>query len=69
MTDITQKLPLELLAEILERASVPDVLRFKQVCQETFTHVWIKSLNVRGVCRSTVSFVTPFSHLLQFNTR
>ena len=31
MTDMTQKLPLELLAEILGHVSVPEVLRFKQV--------------------------------------
>lgn len=31
MTDITQKLPLEILAEILGHASAMDVLRFKQV--------------------------------------
>ncbi|KAF9649099.1 hypothetical protein BDM02DRAFT_3114465 [Thelephora ganbajun] len=31
MVDLTQKLPTELLAEILGHASVPDVLRFKQV--------------------------------------
>ena len=29
--DPTQELPLELLAEILEHASGPDLLRFKQV--------------------------------------
>ena len=31
MADITQRLPPELLIEILSHASVPDVLRFKQV--------------------------------------
>ena len=31
MTDISQILPPELLAEILERVSIPDVLVFKQV--------------------------------------
>ena len=31
MTDISQILPPELLAEILERVSIPDVLAFKQV--------------------------------------
>jgi hypothetical protein len=31
MTDISQLLPPELLTEILERVSVSDVLRFKQV--------------------------------------
>jgi hypothetical protein len=31
MTDMTQRLPAELLAEILEHASALDILRFKQV--------------------------------------
>ena len=35
MEDLTQKLPLELLAEILGYASVPDVLRFKRVRANT----------------------------------
>ena len=31
MTDLTQKLPVELLAEILGHASAPDILKTKQV--------------------------------------
>lgn len=31
MADVTRKLPVELLADILERVSVPDVLKFRQV--------------------------------------
>ena len=35
MTDVSQVLPPELLTEILERVSFPDVLRFKQVGRQT----------------------------------
>jgi hypothetical protein len=40
MTDITQKFPLELLTEILGHASVPDVLRVKQVKGQLLVCEW-----------------------------
>jgi hypothetical protein len=40
MTDITHKFPLELLAEILGHASVPDVLRVKQVNGQSLVCGW-----------------------------
>lgn len=67
MVDLTQKFPLELLAEILGYASAPDVLRFEKVKRQPLTCERVLTAN--GVCRLTVSFVTPFSHLLLFNTR
>ena len=38
MVDLTRKLPLELLAEILGHASAPDVWRFKLVSGD---HQWV----------------------------
>lgn len=55
MVDITQKLPPELLAGILARASVPDVLRHKQVmiltatiCESANRRAWLVNLQ-RGL--------------------
>ena len=65
MTDITQKLPLELLAEILGYAPVPDVSRVKKVKSdlESVTRAWANLSNADGFCRSTVSFVMSSTHL------
>ena len=38
MADLTRKLPLELLAEILGHTSAPDILRFKLVSGD---HQWV----------------------------
>ena len=47
MADITQRLPPELLAEILEHVSVPDVLRFEQVRRH---RPRIDGFTERGLC-------------------
>ena len=58
MEDLTQKLPLELLAEILGYASVPDVLRFKRVRANTDAEAdWLNADDIyRLTAPSTMLF-------------
>ena len=68
MADVIQRLPLELLAEILGHVSVPDVLRFEQV--EAITQMGTDKLKTDDMIdRSTATSAMPSSHLLYFNTR
>ena len=67
MADLAQKLPLELLAEILAHASVPDILRFKQVRESTEAGTdW---LNADDTHRLTVPSTMPFFSRHRSNTR
>ena len=59
MTDISQILPPELLAEILERVSIPDVLAFKQVRNHPLK---LFLLITAGVRRSTAHSAMSSSH-------
>ena len=67
MTDLTQKLPVEVLAEILGHVSAPDILRFKQV--ESTTHLRTHQLKTGGFDRSIAPSETLSFRLLWFNTR
>ena len=64
MTDLTQTLPPELLAEILGYASFRDILSVSQVRKPPATHMqWADQLNTDDPCRSITSFVTLSLHL------
>ena len=67
MTDLTKRLPIELLAEIVGYASALDILRFKQVKNRPFDVDTLTSTN--GVHRSITTSAMLFTRHPYFNTR